>query len=138
MSLKNSDQTPTSLADLKDSSGNFRTVEVIVTYTKKISSNETTTTPAYQIFYPSYHDIVTESKSFNATLDSNGDAYFEIDTDDRMQSMNIEAKYFDEIAGKIAWAYKYLTKFQTRDNGGIQLTIKNSKYAIKVIFHQKF
>ncbi|ESN94943.1 hypothetical protein HELRODRAFT_180050 [Helobdella robusta] len=117
--LKNSDGSPTLLKDIRNSDGTFKSVHI-----------KSTNSYPYNFYVNDTRPPETEI-SFSIPLTENGHIVFSLQTLLETDLINLEASYFDEISNSTITAYKSVNKFKTRDNGGIQLSLKNDENVVK-------
>ncbi|ESN94945.1 hypothetical protein HELRODRAFT_180052 [Helobdella robusta] len=114
LSLKNSDDSPPTLSDIKNSDGSFKTITI-----------KSTTYYYHSNIHTNYEKI------FTVPLTENGYVIFNFPTLLQSENVNFEASFRDEVTDTTLTAYKYVNKFETRDKGGIQITLINTENIIK-------
>ncbi|ESO03844.1 hypothetical protein HELRODRAFT_191784 [Helobdella robusta] len=117
LSLKFIDGSLPSLSDIQNSDGSFKSISI-------------KSTTSYNSLSPRFTNQEKEKK-FTSPLLENGYAILIFNTSEKSDSLNFEASFNDEETNTSVMVYKYVTKFQTRDKGGIQITLKSTENIIK-------
>ncbi|ESO03843.1 hypothetical protein HELRODRAFT_172868 [Helobdella robusta] len=112
LSLKKNDLSPLTLSDIQNSDGSFKTINVTASYyDRKIHTNAETL--------------------LSLPLTENGFVVFTIPTLKESGSVFFQVSFKDEITNSVVSTIKEVSKFLTRDKGGIQLSLLNEENLIK-------